>query len=85
MGVKIGIGAMFEELADDGILWQLVPQLADLTEAGDAQTRADACHYLGLTGDPRATEAVKRLLEDENPEVREIAAETRDLLESRDS
>jgi HEAT repeat protein len=56
------------------------PQLEQLTLSDSAQTRADACHFLGLAGDPRAIPAVRRLLDDEQHDVREIAVETLALL-----
>jgi hypothetical protein len=77
---RIGIGAVIEELAGSPQLRAVIPDLVQLTLAESPQTRADACHYLGLTGDRRVIEAVRRLLDDEHQEVREIAMETLSLL-----
>ena len=81
MGVRIGIGAVVEELAGTKTLRQAVPLLEQLTLSALPQTRADACHYLGLAGDPGAVASVRRLLDDEQDDVREIAAETLAVLE----
>jgi len=80
MAVRIGIGALFEELQGQALLLDVIPQLEILTRSDNAHTRGDACHYLGLTGSAEAIAAVTRLLEDDNPDVREIAAESLALL-----
>jgi hypothetical protein len=77
---RIGISAVVEELPGTGVLEQAVPELEQLTLSGSEQVRADACHFLGLSGDRSAVPAVRRLLEDESPDVREIALETLALL-----
>ena len=76
MGVRIGIGAVFEDLQDSGLLGDIVDELGALTRDSQAQVRADACHYLGLTGSTEASGYVQPLLDDPDAEVREIAAET---------
>jgi hypothetical protein len=80
MALRIGIGALLEGLAGGPILAGAVPVLVQLTLSDLPQTRADACHYLGLARDPQAIAAVRRLLDDEQADVREIAAETLALL-----
>jgi thiol-disulfide isomerase/thioredoxin len=80
MSTRIAISAVMEELPGTRVLERVVPELEQLTLSDSAQTRADACHFLGLTGDPRAVPAVRRLLDDEQPDVREIALETLAML-----
>lgn len=80
MGVRIGIGAVMEELQDDGLLAEIVDELGALTRYGEPQVRADACHYLGLSGQAEARAYVEPLLDDPDAEVREIAAESLPLL-----
>ncbi len=80
MGVRIGVGAVFEDLAQHGGLSDIVPQLGALTRSPEPQIRADACHYLGLTWAAEALTFVEPLLDDPDAEVREIAAETLPLL-----
>ena len=82
MGVRIGVGAVFEDLAQHGELSDLIPPLGALTRFPEPQIRADACHYLGLTGAAEALVFVEPLLGDPDAEVREIAAETLPLLKA---
>jgi len=81
LGLRIGISALVEELAGSATLRALVPQLEQLTLSARPQTRADACHFLGLAGDAAAGPTVRRLLDDEDAEVREIAGETLAVLD----
>jgi thioredoxin-like negative regulator of GroEL len=83
MAVRIGVGAVLEELAGSERLRSAVPELIELTLSERPQTRADACHSLALAEDPKAIPAVERLLQDEDAEVREIAAETLAVLNSQ--
>jgi len=80
MGTRIGISAVIEDLQGTSILAAIVPELEQLTLSESPQNRADACHFLGLSGESSAIPAVRRLLEDEQPDVREIAVETLALL-----
>jgi HEAT repeat protein len=80
MAVRIGVGAAIEELQEHRLLKPAIPKLVELTMSDQPQIRADACHYLGLTGNGEALPAVQSLLMDQDQEVREIAAETFALL-----
>jgi HEAT repeat protein len=82
MNIRIGIGAAIEELQEHNLLLPAIPKLTKLTLSKQPQIRADACHYLGLTGSPDALSVVQSLLLDEDEEVKEIAAETLALLEN---
>lgn len=73
--VRLGIGAVLEELRGNELLARLVEPLASLTQDPDARLRSDAAHWLALIGDLRARPILERLLEDTDPEVREIANE----------
>jgi len=84
LATRIGISAVMEDLQGTPALSGLLPQLEQLTLSGLPQTRADACHFLGLSGDHRAVPIVRHLLDDEDPQVREIAVETLALLGERD-
>lgn len=81
MAVRIGVGAVFEEMAGEP-LQQITPELERLTQSPEPQVRADACHYLSLTASPQAITAVRQLLDDDNAEVREIASESLAILEA---
>jgi len=76
MTTRIAVSAVIEELPGTPVLDEAIPELEQLTLSALAQTRADACHFLGLTGNRRALSAVRRLLSDEHPDVREIALDT---------
>lgn len=78
--VRIGIGVVAEELQGTP-LWQSA--LADLIKLGqspDAALRADIAHYLGMTHANGAIAPLQGMLEDENPDVREIATESLALI-----
>ncbi|MDJ0741379.1 MAG: HEAT repeat domain-containing protein [Gammaproteobacteria bacterium] len=74
--VRIGVGAVLEDLAGDGLLVDLVDAIAALAASAQPQVRADAAHYLGLAGSPAARARLRELLDDPDREVREIAAES---------
>ncbi|MDX1336025.1 MAG: HEAT repeat domain-containing protein, partial [Gammaproteobacteria bacterium] len=76
--VKIGIGAVLEDFEGDASLAECIPQLTELTRSEDPATRADACHYLGLTGSKEILPVISILLDDEAEQVREIAADVLD-------
>lgn len=82
MAVRIGIGAVLEEFQGGQLINDIISDLIELTTSQHAQTRADACHYLGLTGNPQIIPVVEHLIEDKNAEVREIAMETLELLKT---
>lgn len=82
--VRIGISAAMENLSGSAPLRQAVPQILPLTLSGNPQIRADVCHFLGLAGDPAASAWLRRLLDDEDLGVREVAAEALALLGASD-
>ncbi|WP_457670153.1 HEAT repeat domain-containing protein [Thiolapillus sp.] len=83
LSVKFGIGAIFEALENSGLLEGLLPQLGALTRSNKANLRADAAYYLGLSHSPQARKWLTPLLQDPQQDVREIAAESLDMLETR--
>jgi len=80
MGTRIGISAVVEAFQGTKALRTAVPELEQLTLSDSSQTRADACHFLGLAGERKSIPSVRRLLDDDQPDVREIAVETLALL-----
>jgi HEAT repeat protein len=78
LNVRLGAGVLLEEFAGSDTLRALLPQLVELSQHADARVRADACHYLGLTQDTAAKPWLEARIEDEDEdaEVREIAAES---------
>ena len=82
INVRIGIGVIMEEFEGTEILQGYVEQLGELSRHEHASVRADACHYLALTGSEIATDYLKVATNDENPEVREIAVDGLEALNS---
>lgn len=76
MDIRIGVGAVFEELQSLGLLHDFVDALATLSHSPSASVRCDVAHYLSLTQNTRAIAALQKLLQDPSEEVREIAAES---------
>jgi len=76
MNVRFGAGAVFERSAGSAALGALVPRLGTLAQHPDARVRADACHYLGLSGSADARDHLRHRLADESADVREIAADS---------
>ena len=82
LNVRLGAGVLLEEFAGTGTLRVLLPRLGDLSQHEDARVRADACHYLGLTGDAAARTWLEARITDEDADVREIAAESLQAISS---
>jgi thiol-disulfide isomerase/thioredoxin len=76
LNVRLGAGVLLEEFAGSDTLRALLPRLGELSQHADARVRADACHYLGLTGDAAARPWLDARTVDEDADVREIAAES---------
>ncbi|MCU0811509.1 MAG: HEAT repeat domain-containing protein [Thiobacillaceae bacterium] len=82
LNVRLGAGVLFEEFAGSDALRALLPRLGELSQHEDARVRADACHYLGFTADISARHWLKDRLADDDADVREIAAESLEILVS---
>lgn len=75
--VRIGVGAVLEDLATEDLLSGLTGPISRLAASPHPQVRADAAHFLGLTGSQEARSELQRLASsDEDQEVREIALES---------
>jgi len=85
MTTRIGIGVVLEELTGSELLGKGLDALAALAESPRANSRADAAHYLGLTHLRAAGAPLRKLLHDEHPDVREIAAEALQMLPNEQS
>ncbi len=81
LNVRLGAGVLLEAFAGSDSLRMLLPRLGELSHHSDARVRADACHYLGLTGDAAAEPWLTARLDDEDADVREIAAESLQSIE----
>lgn len=80
--VRLGVSALLEAYTNAPELQNLLPQLAELAHHADHRVRADACHLLGLTGSAAARPYVAACLDDSEEEVREIAQEALEELET---
>lgn len=83
INVRIGAGVAFEEFSGQPPMKALVANLVELAEHPDTRVRADACHYLGMTGTNKARASLRRRLQDSDDSVREIAAESLGTLSTR--
>jgi hypothetical protein len=83
--VRIGIGVVAEELQGTPLWRSALNDLVKLAQSEDAALRADIAHYLGLTHASDAIAPLRELLQDENPDVREIASESLALLPGENS
>ena len=76
LNVRLGASVLLENFAGTDTLRALLPRLGELSQHEDARIRADACHYLGLTGDAAARSWLDARLTDGDADVREIATES---------
>ncbi len=83
LNVRLGAGVLFEESAGSDALRALLPRLGELSQHADARVRADACHYLGLAGGSAAPAWLQARLADEDADVREIAAESLQVISAQ--
>lgn len=82
LNTRIGISAIMETLEGNGILLNVLDELVTLTGHSEPGIRADACHFLALTGDQKAKAAIRQLQDDPDPNVRELANELYPALDS---
>ena len=75
MAIRLGIGAVLEELNGTGFSEPLIPALGDMLKSDDPLLRADACHFLTLIGGDGIRPHLQSCLADGNPEIREMAEE----------
>ena len=80
INVRLGVGVIIEDMAVSEEFKAVIPRLIEYLSNDDARIRGDACHYLSLTKDVSYIPAIKKLLSDENEEVREIAQDSLDEL-----
>jgi len=78
--VRLGIAVLFEELKavrkDD--IHLAVPSLCKVLSDGKPHVRGEAVNVLGIIGSEEALVCVRKALQDDSPQVREVA---RDVLE----
>ena len=77
ISVRIGVSALIEGLqGTPEVLRSILPELLELSRVDDESVRADACHFLSLTGDESARARLNECRNDQSAVVREIAEES---------
>ena len=82
INVRLGIGAIIEDLAGQAELATILPELIELLHHNRARVRSDAAHFLSFIKSPLAIAALKSCLDDTDSDVREIARESIETLEA---
>lgn len=75
MAIRLGIGAVLEELQGTGFTEPLMTDLAGMLASDDRLLRADACHFLTLIGGEAIRPRMLACVDDADPEIREMAQE----------
>jgi hypothetical protein len=75
MAIRLGIGAVLEELQGTQLSQGLIPELGALLGSDDGLLRADACHFLTLIGGEEVRPFMQTCLNDADDEIREMAQE----------
>ncbi len=76
LNVRIGVSAVMEDFAGSELVQQHLPEVIALSRHDDPTVRADACHFLALTGSPAAIPVLETLNEDADSTVREMAGDS---------
>lgn len=74
--VRVGVSAVLEHFQNRNELVTRLPKLLEFARHADARVRADAGHYLGLTGARAAIPTLKVMQNDPDAQVREIATDS---------
>jgi len=82
INIRIGIAAILEGQKGSQAAREMIPLLSDMAKSEQATIRADACHYLALTGSTEAIPVLRKYLDDADASVREIAAEGISVLQT---
>jgi hypothetical protein len=75
MAIRLGIGAVLEELHGTGLSEPLIPALGEMLKSEDKLLRADACHFLTLIGGEAIRPYMLTCLDDVDSEIHEMAEE----------
>ena len=82
INVRLGLGAILEDLAGLAILDILLKDLIQLLSHSNPRVRGDAAHFLSFIHSPDALTALQQRSEETDPEVREIIEESIETLNS---
>lgn len=76
LAVRVGVSAVIEDLAGTDTLTSRLPGLEQLAANADPRVRADACHFLALTGSSQARAVLENLTNDAERAVRDVAVDS---------
>lgn len=76
MNVRVGVGAILEHFEGSQSIREIIPELIGLMQNDHPTIRTDACHYLSLTGSMDVIESLKKMLDDNDEQVRQVARES---------
>lgn len=82
MNVRLGAGAILEHFENTPAIRAIIPELLVLLDHSNPSIRTDACHYLSLTHSVEVIAPLTKMLDDEDQQVREVARESIDALNS---
>ena len=84
MFVRLGVNMLLEDLSEEKPedMKYALPQIIPLLSNESATIRGDAADIIGMIGNSEHIPILKPLLEDEHSQVREVAAEALENLES---
>lgn len=75
LSARLGVAAVIEHISGSNALVNVIDTLGTYCQSPNARIRNDACYYLGLSLHPNAKKYIQPLLEDEDADVRECAAD----------
>jgi glutaredoxin len=83
MNVRVGVGAILEHFEDTQAIREIAPGLIALLSDAHPAIRTDVCHYLSLMHASDAIEPLKKMLDDGDEQVRQVARESIEALENK--
>lgn len=80
INIRVGVGAILEHFEDTDVIRAITFDLIGLLDNENPAIRTDVCHYLSLTHSIDVIAPLKQMLDDDDPQVREIARESIEAL-----
>jgi hypothetical protein len=80
INVRVGVGAILEHFEGKPEVREIIPELIGLMQSENPSIRTDACHYLSLSHSMDVIESLKKMLDDEDEQVRQVARESIETL-----
>ena len=83
INVRVGVSAILEHFEDTNTIRAAIPALTAMLGDSNPTVRIDVCHYLSLTHSIDVVESLKTMLEDEDEQVRQVARESIEALQTQ--